>query len=167
MREQLDVEADRQPLAVDEDPVAVEDDEVEPAGHAGAPAPTGSDGSVAGGRGTPGSGTHSPSDRTSAMPGRDRRVERLGRRDRGLDRGQAEDPLRGRGEPDLRGVADGAGAWRRGVDHEAYLAVGDRLEDPDLADRQVRLGAELRDRDHARSPASRRSVRVPGVAASR
>ena len=58
-------------------------------------------------------------------------------------------PSARRGEPDLGGVADDAGAWRRGVDDEAYPAVGDRLEDPDLADRQVRRGAQLRDRDHA------------------
>ena len=63
------------------------------------------------------------------QPAGDRRVERLGGGDRGLDRGQAQDPLGGRRQADLGGVADRAGARRRRVDDEPHLARRDELED--------------------------------------
>jgi hypothetical protein len=70
----------------------------------------------------------------------DGRVERLGGGDRGLDRGQAEDPLRGGGQPDLGGVADRPRAWGWRVDDEPDVARGDEVEDRDLVDQGVAFG---------------------------
>ena len=92
---------------------------------------------------------------------RDGRVERLGGGDRGLHRGQAQDPLGGRGEADLGRVADRAGARRRGVDDEPDLARRDEVEDRDLA-----IGLRRPPR-RAWRPVARRSRRPPARDASR
>ena len=75
----------------------------------------------------------------------DLRVERLGRCDCRLDRGEAGHTLGDRGVADLGGVADGAGAGRRGVDDEANVATRDEVEECGLAFGRVRVGAELGD----------------------
>ena len=95
--------------------------------------------------------------------GRDRRIERLGGGDRGLDRGQAQDPLGRRREPDLGRVADRAGARRRRVDDEPDLARRDQLEDRDLAGAASGSRAELRDRPRL---VARRRERRPRARAS-
>ena len=95
-------------------------------------------------------GTHSSSERTLATARRCR-VERLGGGDGGLHRGQAQDPLPRRGQADLGGVADRAGARRRRVHDEPHLARRDEVEDRHLAGGLV--GAPRR----AWRPAGRRS----------
>ena len=104
-------------------------------------------------------GRHPLVERADLGPARrDRRVERLRGRDRGLDRGQAEDPLRGRRQADLGRVADRAGARRRRVDDEPDLARRDEVEDRDLA---VAGGlAELGDRAGPRSRPRERRARA-------
>ena len=103
----------------------------------------------------------------------DGRVERLGRGDGGLDRGQAQDSLAGRRQADLGRVADGAGLRRRGVDHEPHLARRDQVQDrqpvphrrrpssPTLATRLRARSRGLR-RARGRVRPSRRSGSRPG-----
>ena len=167
VREQLDVEADREALAVDEDPVAVEDDEVEPVRSRGGAGSDGLGRLRRGGRGTPGSGTHSPSDRTSEM--------RAAIAGSSASAAAIAVSIAVRQRIPSAVAASRISAASRTAPERGVGVLTTRrtppsaisLEDPDLADRQVRRGAELRDRASRPKPASRRSVRVPGVAASR